>query len=940
MDCISESQLLELFDDRMTPAAREAIDAHIDDCARCRGLVVEAARGFPTLASPNPAEASTGPAAPRDDRPPGSGVTIAERYVLLDVVGMGGMGIVYVAYDRKLDRKVALKLLRPDVVAVGEARARLLREAQFVARLAHPNIINVHDVGEVDGHIYIDMEFVEGCTLREWLTAQARPVPEVVRAFLDAARGLAAAHAAGVIHRDFKPDNVLIGVDGRVRVNDFGLARTTAHPELPSVSAIGLPRPGRGEFETRTDVQVGTPAYMAPEQRRGEPATAAADQYAFCVALHEALSGERPTAAGRHDRVRDARIAEVLRRGLALDPQDRFPSMEALSAALSQATRRRRWPAFVAAGAAAVALGLGVASSRDEANACLDAPQYLAGVWDAARKEAVRQAFVATGVPEAGANFTAVARSIDRFADAWSAAHQEACEATLVRGEQSPELLERRMACLRRSLGEASSTLAVLAEADKTTVERAVDVVAGVTDPQRCSAAEVLQSATPVPPPALRERVEAHHARVARALALGYAGRQKEATALAQETVHEAAALGFPASEQEATHALGRAQMLGNAFAAAKDSFERALVLAEASGLDDKAVDALTTLTWSAASRAQYDEAEQWIRFAEAKLSRLGASGANVLSRRARLRHWQGEVQNARGRLDEAEVAHREALELRRRDPHGDPSEIGTSLNALGNLAQLRRDYAAAMKYYREGLALRERELGPDHPRVAGSLNNIGRMLVAECAWDDARRHFERALSIRRRLYGEDHVEIGRVLYNLADLEDELGRREQAIEAAERACAMTTRALGEEHPLLGAMWSSLSHLWLAEGAAAEALLLAERARALIMRHKGSEHADTAGSTHAAGRALLALGRVDESVALLERAWAIYAAGPEVELSRARAAHSLAQALWARGDHERAREAAGWAQAAMPACHQDEARRIAAWSAGLAADASP
>jgi tetratricopeptide (TPR) repeat protein len=846
---------------------------------------------------------------------------------LIDVVGMGGMGIVYVAYDRKLDRKVALKLLRPDIGAAGEARARLLREAQLVARLSHPNIITVHDVGEFAGQIYIDMEFVEGCTLREWLADRARPVAEIVRVFLDAARGLAAAHMAGVIHRDFKPDNVLIGVDGRVRVNDFGLARTAAQPELPSLSMLGAIRAPRSEFETRTNVQVGTPAYMAPEQRRGEATTPAADQYAFCVALHEALAGERP-AVDRPDRVRDGRIAEVLRRGLSADPQDRFPAMEGLIAALSQVTRRRRWPAFLAAGVVALGLGLRVAATREEASACLDAQQYAAGVWGEARKEAVRRAFVATGAPGAEQSFAAVVQAVERTASAWTAAHGEACEA-FVRGEQSAELLDRRMACLRRSLGELDSTLDVLAEADAMTVERGAQMVGTVSSPEQCGAIEVLQASVPLPPPALRARVEAHGDRVARVNALEYAGRHKEATALAEALVREAAALEFAPSEMTATYALGRAQMVGSAFAAAEASFKRTWMLAETLGLDGSAIDALTSLTWNAVARGMFAEAELWSDLAGAKLNRLGESGWGALARRAALSQWRGELYLGLGRLDEAEAAYREALALRRRDPKAVPQAISSSLNSLGNLAITRGDFAASMTYLREALAIREREFGPHSPRVAGTLNNIGRVLMTECRWDEARAHFDRALAIRRALYGEEHTEISAVLSNVAELEEALGRPEEALAAAERSLAITRRFLGERHALLVPDLVALSRLRRAQGEAAEALELAERAREI--------QGPRAGETMLAiGEALLALGRVDEAVATLEQAWPLFHDDPGIDVWRARAAFALARALAARGEPERAAQAAGWALAAMPRCHEDETRRIAAWSAAIMA----
>jgi serine/threonine protein kinase len=222
------------------------------------------------------------------------------RYVLLDAVGSGGMGVVYAAYDPELDRKVAIKLLRFDRLGseAGERdRLRLQREAQAIARLSHPNVVHVYDVGTFGDQVFVAMEFVAGRTLRQWAEEEPRPWREVVDRFALAGRGLAAAHAAGLIHRDFKPDNVLLGDDGRVRVVDFGLARPAGQQPAPE----GERTPSGGTLAhplTEWGVVVGTPAYMAPEQLRGEASDERSDQLSFCVSLYETLYGERPFPGG------------------------------------------------------------------------------------------------------------------------------------------------------------------------------------------------------------------------------------------------------------------------------------------------------------------------------------------------------------------------------------------------------------------------------------------------------------------------------------------------------------------------------------------------------------------------------------------------------------------------------------------------------------------
>jgi predicted Ser/Thr protein kinase len=269
------------------------------------------------------------------------------RYVVLDPIGAGGMGVVYAAYDFGLDRKVALKLVRGDVspAARDERRMRLLEEAQAVARLTHPNVIAVHDVGSWQEEIFIAMEYVEGATLDQWLASTPRPtLRHVLDVFLQAGRGLAAAHRAGLIHRDFKPQNVLVGADGRVRVTDFGLAR-----RMPDADGA-VPSGTHGS---------GTPAYMAPEQAAGHGGSALADQYSFAVALHEAVYGQRPPLTAPAGVRVPSWLRKVLLRALSADPARRYPSVDALLSELNRGGRAARAAGAVlvpAAAAATVAL--------------------------------------------------------------------------------------------------------------------------------------------------------------------------------------------------------------------------------------------------------------------------------------------------------------------------------------------------------------------------------------------------------------------------------------------------------------------------------------------------------------------------------------------------------------------------------------------------------
>ena len=298
-------------------------------------------------------------------------------YQVLGRIGEGGMGVVYAAYDSKLERKVALKLIRGAAMRRPEGRTRTLREARALARLSHPNVVHVYQVGEVEDEIYVAMEFLTGPTLRAWLAARRRTWPEVLAVFRQAGEGLAAAHRHGVIHRDFKPANVIVGDDGRVRVLDFGLA----HFGDESADIRALPSTGEvtDVLLTQTGAVLGTPAYMAAEQFAGGRGDAKTDQFSFCTALYEALYGQRPFAGDKLDtlasavldgRVRPVKneanvpvwLHRVVVRGLQPDPARRWPAMDALLQALvppPTVIRRGRAAAVAASGFGLILGGLG-----------------------------------------------------------------------------------------------------------------------------------------------------------------------------------------------------------------------------------------------------------------------------------------------------------------------------------------------------------------------------------------------------------------------------------------------------------------------------------------------------------------------------------------------------------------------------------------------------
>jgi tRNA A-37 threonylcarbamoyl transferase component Bud32/tetratricopeptide (TPR) repeat protein len=421
------------------------------------------------------------------------------RFALRRVLGEGGMGVVWAAHDPDLDREIAIKLLRHHMSASAALRKRLLREARAMARLKHPNVITVYEVGTAGDTDFIAMELVEGTTLDSWL-AHAPPSEEVWRSLVAAGRGLAAAHAAGLVHRDFKPHNVLRSRDGRVLVTDFGLARGLGDDEaapvaLPATAALdetvdatkAHATPSRTDSLldsplTQTGALIGTPAYMAPEQFHGAPPDPRTDQFAYCVTAWQALTGARPFHGDTLEELRRAAsrgvadvvadlpkpLRAVLARGLDPDPAQRWPDLDALIDAL-EATRRTRarvWP-FVLAGAVVVAAVV-FAATRDRERApaaatCEPAARAFAEAWsDDARAE--------LGDGKVSAAATArVARGFEQLRAKWSASYQEACNAP------PSKHADARLACLRGVRDHTAAVRLVLNDADQRAFE-ALDV--------------------------------------------------------------------------------------------------------------------------------------------------------------------------------------------------------------------------------------------------------------------------------------------------------------------------------------------------------------------------------------------------------------------------------------------------------------------------------
>jgi tetratricopeptide (TPR) repeat protein len=869
------------------------------------------------------------------------------RYVVIDLLGQGGMGDVYAAYDPELDRRIALKLVR-DVT--GDGRARLIAEAKAMARVAHPNVCTVHDAGSFAEGVFIAMELVDGQTLADWRRAP-RTWREILAVFAAAGAGLGAAHAAGIVHRDFKPGNVMIGRDGRVRVLDFGVARVGAAAH-DTPDGDGAPDPDVSP-QIVASRAMGTPSYMAPEQRRPGVHDARVDQYAFAVALYEALYGERPFAGDHADEIavnalahrvrpapRDRDVPAWLRRPLlkALEPEpgDRFPSLAALLAELARdpALVRRR----IALGAAAVALAalaiFGVTRRTAAPPPCrgVDAPALA--LWTDAARARVAAAFRATGRPAADAWASRVADELGRRAQALGARRVAACEAASVRHEQSPALLDRRMACLDRRGAELAALIERLgATADVALMDRALDAIARLPAVDGCADAGALLAAVPRPTDAGRQRdLTAAEAAVAASRAALYAADVRGTRARARAAVELAERAGWSVLIAEALVADVDAALIAGDYAGLDDQIYRAARLAAEARAEPVVAEA-----WIGAVRVQTalgrpDAALALARAADAALARLDHPGLQA----AALLEAEAFALEAAGDFAAAMAKDDQALALRTAGAAPDELPVADVLTHKAILASRQGDHAGAEALHRRVLAVRTRLLGDAHPDVASSLDNLGAVIYHQGRLDEAAALYQQALRLRLAALGPDHEDVGTSLNNLGGVYLDRGDLAAAADHFTRALATWERVLGPEHPSLAIPLGNLGDVALARGDGGQALAACRRAFALEARASG-DSPELAYSLTCEGEALTATGQPAAAIDVLERALALRegAASDAGELARTRLA--LAAALAARGlDRPRVVRLAQAALADLPAVGPAAATRRAR-AVALAAD---
>ena len=815
--------------------------------------------------------------------------TALGRYVIIEPIGSGGMGAIYRAYDPQLNRGVALKILsikQEDSLAAERAKTRLIREAQALAQLSHPNVVAVHDVGSFEDDVFIAMELVEGKTLKEWMeqrqtpihkgiqkSAEGRAAPqdtqaavtdaqaasqaqtnnsaqtaptgsatrgkksytETLKVMVAAGRGLAAAHKAGLVHRDFKPGNVIVGDDGRVRVLDFGLARAVSQEESQEeiareVSEVAIGQSVENESQeskkaldlravsssstrnlllspiTHAGGILGTPMYMAPEQHLGQKTDERTDIFGFCVVLYEALYGKRPYAAKTMGTLKNEVLLEqvsvppastdvpgwlwqIIQKGLRAKPKDRYPTLVSLLEELENdpevnrrqqrlGRRRKLFVVLLAISTIVVPMGVWYAMRYRTVQLCKDAQAELKDVWHEAHKASIRQTFLDTDKSFALGTWERVEKTIDGYLAKWTQMRSEVCESRLVHATQSEELFDLRMSCLHKRMGELRALVKVFNRADAGVVERAVQASSSLTSIAVCADEEALRA--PYPPPSTAQakaKVIAIREQLGVVEALEKTGKYQEGLALTRKLAQQAEQIAYQPVRAEVLWQLGNLLDSVGEYKQAETALHDAARAAGVCGYGLLGAKAMVMLVYVVGySQEQYKDG---LLLGQAAEVMVGIARANDLL-------------------------------------------LSRLCNNLGLVYWKKLKYDKALEYYRKSLAIREKELGPDHPVVAHPLNNMGIIYWNKGEYDKALQYYRKSLAIMERVLGPEHPHVAHPLNNIGIALTSQGKYKQAAKSLSNALDIWQKALGFNHPLVAQSQNNIGIVYLRQGQYAQA----------------------------------------------------------------------------------------------------------------------
>ena len=858
------------------------------------------------------------------------------RYIVLAKLGEGGMGVVYAAYDPTLDRKVALKFLLQGgsggaPLLATEACARFSREAQALARLRHPNIVAIHDVGEHEGSVWLAMEYIDGEPLSAWLE-QRHSWAEVLDVMTPVAQALLAAHDAGLVHRDIKPDNIMVGSDGRVHVMDLGLARALNDDSDELLSPSGKVEDLSHTLSTsvtRVGDILGTPAYMSPEQHSGSAVDARIDIFSYCVTLWEALMGERPFAgktieeiranvlAGEvrpiprdpHSRSVPGWLRRLCRYGLEVSPDQRIPSMTVFLAEIARGRSRARNRALMiaAAGIALVSV-LTVLyqyyDRRQEIAQCESASREVFAVWNDEVSDDIRLHFLSTSASYAPETVERTIPALDAYASSWREHRREICIRANVEDKLSRDLLDRALWCLEDRYQDFSALLTEFSRAnEEEVVRRAVVAVSRLSSLSTCTEERMLETLPPPPPREERARATAIRKLISQAYSMNLAGNYKASLELVQRGVAEARALGRQPLLASAQGLEGQILNELGSYEESEVASTEAYVGAFREQAWDLAASTAVSLVFNVGTRqARFEEARLWADLADVALSFTPAPQGLI---RANYFHNYGLMYYHMGEYAMAKSLYAQAYEIRKDILGPGHPATATSEMLIANVLFAMGELPEAKVLYQDLLAHREATLGPNHPSVSTLLGNLAIVTAGLGDYAEADRLHERERAIAEKFKDPEHPEIARSLGNHARVVLAVGDYDRAKALHEREIAILEKTLGTEHPSMARALNNLADVYRATGEYERAGELYSQALAIREEVLGPEHPHLAYVHGSLGRLALDLNQPEEALSHLDHAIAIFDGHEGTQEGEIEAHFHLARALFELGARERA-----------------------------------
>lgn len=782
------------------------------------------------------------------------GATVS-RYVVLAEVGTGGMGRVLRAYDPRLQREVAVKELRANALSE-MASQRLINEARSMAKVSHPNVVPVYDVETLpDGQIILVMQYIAGKTLRDWMKEEPHPWREVVDTLVAAGRGLAAAHKVELLHRDFKPANVLLSDSGAVKVTDFGLAKPASRTMSLGSGEYVVVQSGSDETQTKAGTVLGTPRYMAPEQHSGDELSPAADQFAFCVTLWEALCGEPPYRGRSLARLKRGgppawsgegvprSIVDALVRGLAVQPDKRWPSMDALLEQLQQDPDKRRSARLAFAGIGVLTVSTAAFGWQAFVGGtdlvCEGARAELETAWGDARQIAVKTALLAEETPYTRALWQRTETRLGDYANAWVAGHEDACEATSVRGVQSEAALDLRMTCLRSAELEFRAVTGVLANADDEVRQNVDAVIDGLPPIDACADVQRLQADIEPPLPEDADRVREGRRLLAEAEAERNGGRYD--AALERVEGAEVALVGVKYRAVRAELLLEKGKVLEEVgrYEDAVEPLQQAVSAHASTARRALMRDAVTRLMYVLGKRlTRFDSALALLPVAEGLSRGFPLEEADVANTLALVLVEKGDI-------DAAEKAQRRSFKLRLDALGPDHPSLANSHHSLAVVLTAQSRHAEALREHLRAMEIWEKTLGPEHPNVSLAMVNVATSYFHQGKYDESEAAHRKALDLRVSALGPEHPEVLHARVNFALALCGQGQWEVCDVELSQAMKLQEEALGPDHRALARTHINLAVAKQVQGQFDEAAYHNERGLEISEATLGPDHHDTA-----------------------------------------------------------------------------------------------